>query len=755
MRSHCVKSRSKVLQHAYTDDAQFDIISHANSAKNGRSVPMKCATLATPVGRKSYGGCERISTCLWRPNLNKTRHPALALTLVSTALTLSACGSDSSVVVNLAPSFVAGTTLRTTYDGSTDDLLTAGLGKSGLQSAVAPAIAEPLNPTAGELRRLAIYNNYRALVDITTNGGYGVLYGPNVDANGVAGAGEGKIAGVEYTAYADDGTGKQRVAMVVQIPATLNKDAPCVVAGPSSGSRGVYGAIATAGEWALKKGCAVAYTDKGTGNAAHDLASGTVFDLRGMPTTVAANGQFVAAVPPGTVANNRVAFKHAHSQQNPEKDWGKFTLQAAKFALFALNEEYGTVVNGVKTVRYTAENTLVIASSVSNGGGASLQAAELDNEGIIDGVAVGEPQIQPDGSGGATVKFGSNTVTNGGKSLMDYTAQAMLYQPCAALSSSLAAAPGAAFVNAVAATGRCSSLAAKGLLSATTTAAQADEALAKIRAAGWLPESDLLLASHFAFAVPAIAVTYVNTYAQANVADNICGYGFAATAADFKPTAITPAAFARLFGTGNGIPATSGINIVNFNNPTGAILEGAGSASAGPAFDYNLDGARCIAGKLTDATVAASIKAVQRPGKLQGKPTIIVHGRNDALVPVNHSSRPYVAQAKAADANNKVSYIEVTNAQHFDAFIGNALLAGYDTRYIPLHVYFNRAMDAMYDHLKTGKALPPSQVVRTAPRGGTPGAAPAIGASNVPAMSAAPAASEAITFSSGTLMIPQ
>jgi hydroxybutyrate-dimer hydrolase len=310
-------------------------------------------------------------------------------------------------------------------------------------------------------------------------------------------------------------------------------------------------------------------------------------------------------------------------------------------------------------------------------------------------------------------------------------------------------------VNAVAATGRCSSLAAKGLLSATTTAAQADEALAKIRAAGWLPESDLLLASHYAFAVPAIAVTYVNTYAQANVADNICGYGFAATGTDFKPTAITPAAFARLFGTGNGIPATSGINIVNFSNPTGAILEGAGSASAGPAFDYNLDGARCIAGKLTDATVAASIKAVQRPGKLQGKPTIIVHGRNDALVPVNHSSRPYVAQAKAADANNKVSYIEVTNAQHFDAFIGNALLAGYDTRYIPLHVYFNRAMDAMYDHLKTGKALPPSQVVRTAPRGGTPGAAPAIGASNVPAMSAAPAASEAITFSSGTLTIPQ
>ena len=42
----------------------------------------------------------------------------------------------------------------------------------------------PANPTVAELRRLAIYNNYRALVDIAANGGYGTLYGPNVDADG-------------------------------------------------------------------------------------------------------------------------------------------------------------------------------------------------------------------------------------------------------------------------------------------------------------------------------------------------------------------------------------------------------------------------------------------------------------------------------------------------------------------------------------------------------------------------------------------
>ena len=669
--------------------------------------------------------------------------------------TLIGCGSDDAVALNSAPTFVSGTIQRVTNDGTTNDLLTAGLGKTGLQSAVAPTIADPANPSASDLRRLAIYNNYRALVDITTNGGFGVLYGPNVDSAGVAGTSEGKIGGVEYIAYSDEGAGKQNVTMMVQIPSTFKADSPCIVTASSSGSRGVYGAIATAGEWGLKKGCAVAYTDKGTGNGAHDLTSGTVFDINGRPSTVTAGAQFVASTPAGTVANNRVAFKQAHSQQNAEKDWGKYTLQAVKFALFALNEELAPKNGTASTVKFNAGNTLVIASSVSNGGGAALMAGELDTENLIDGIAVAEPQIQPDGSGGATVKFGTTTVTNGGKSLMDYTAQAMLYQPCAALAASVAAAPAAAFVNAAAGAGRCASLAAKGLLTSTTTATQAEEALAKIRAAGWLPESDLLHASHFAFAIPAVAVTYINSYAQANVADNLCGYGFSATGADFKPTAFNPLTFLRVFAIGNGVPPTAGINIVNFNNPGGAIVEGAGSASAGGKFDYNLDGAQCIAAKVTDPTVAANIKAVQRSGKLQGKPTIIVHGRNDALVPVNHSSRPYVAQSKVNDANSKLTYVEVTNAQHFDTFLGNAALAGYDTRYVPMHVYFNRAMDAMYDHLKSGKALPPSQVVRTTPRGGAPGAAPAISLANVPAISATPAAADAITFSGTTLTIPQ
>ena len=106
-------------------------------------------------------------------------------------------------------------------------------------------------------------------------------------------------------------------------------------------------------------------------------------------------------------------------------------------------------------------------------------------------------------------------------------------------------------------------------------------------------------------------------------------------------------------------------------------------------------------------------------------------------------------------SNSQLSYLEVTNAQHFDSFIGlPTVLPGYDTRFVPLSLYLNRALDAVYARLANGTALPPSQVVRTVPRGGTPGAAPALTASNVPAPVATPAAADRIVLSGNTVSIP-
>ncbi len=88
---------------------------------------------------------------------------------------------------------------------------------------------------------------------------------------------------------------------------------------------------------------------------------------------------------------------------------------------------------------------------------------------------------------------------------------------------------------------------------------------------------------------------------------------------------------------------------------------------------------------------------------------------SDTLLPVAFTGRPYFGMNKIVEgASSKLSYIEVTNAQHFDAFLG---FPGYAERLVPLHRYFVQAMDMMYANLKTGAALPDSQVVRTVPRG--------------------------------------
>jgi hydroxybutyrate-dimer hydrolase len=100
------------------------------------------------------------------------------------ALTLlGGCNDADSGERNRLPGFVSGSVRTTAYDGASDDLLTAGLGKTGLAS-TAPAFANPSRPTSAELRRLAIWSNYRALVDMSANGGYGRFWGPNVDLNG-------------------------------------------------------------------------------------------------------------------------------------------------------------------------------------------------------------------------------------------------------------------------------------------------------------------------------------------------------------------------------------------------------------------------------------------------------------------------------------------------------------------------------------------------------------------------------------------
>ncbi|NMM27618.1 MAG: D-(-)-3-hydroxybutyrate oligomer hydrolase [Glaciimonas sp.] len=695
----------------------------------------------------------------------------MTLAVATAVVSLAACGGDGGEDLNAKPVYL-GAVSSLTYDGTTDDLLTAGLGKTGLGGTL-PTVANPLQPTAAELRKIAIWNNYRAVLDITANGGYGSLYGPNIDIAGNNTLGEGKIAGAEYIAYSDDGSGNQNVTMMVQLPASFNPASPCIITGTSSGSRGVYGAIGSSGEWGLKHGCAVAYADKGTGNGIHDLQNNTVNLQNGVRADAAVagkNSNFTANLTPAELAAfnaatpNRFAVKQAHSQQNPEKDWGKWTLQSIEFAYFVLNQTYGDLASDRVThlIRFNPSNTIVIASSISNGAGAALAAAEQDTKGLISGVAVAEPHVQMAADNRLSVTRGSSTLVGTGKPLYDYFTLANLLQPCAALATTATSAFNT--VNPAIAANRCTALQANGLISGSNTAELAANAMAALIAAGWQPESRDLQASMYSFATPAIAMTYSNSYGRFSVKDNLCGLSFGATAAATSatpnaPAAATAAAVAASFGTGNGVPPTVGINLINNLSVGGPLLDAASlSLVNGVAVqNYNFDGALCqrelaIGSSANAKRVQQGISEAVRNGNLRGKPALIVHGRSDTLIPVAFSSRPYFGVNRMVEGNtSKLSYIEIENGQHFDAFLG---FPGFANRFIPVHRYFVQAMDMMYANLKTGAALPSSQVVRTVPRGLNGAVANPITLANVPAIKKVPDAPDQITFTNNVVNIP-
>jgi len=652
--------------------------------------------------------------------------------------------------------------VRTHYDGVTNDLLTAGLGKTGLGSPVPPGFVDALNPTAEELRRSAIYNNYRALIDPTPGGGYGTLYGPNIAADGTVTTSEGKIAGTEYIAYEKHSGGRARVTIMVQVPDSFDPSNACIITAPSSGSRGVYGAIATAGEWGLKRGCAVAYSDKGTGTGAHNLQNNTVNRMRGERADAAAardDANFIADISASqraafnTATPNRFAFKHAHSQLNPEKDWGQNVLRSIEFAFDMLNDQFRR-----RGMQFGKHNTIVIASSVSNGGGASVRAVEQDNKGLIDGVAVGEPNVNPKFRANFSIVQGSQPPFFAhSRPLFDYTTLVNVFQGCA----SLAPANAAAGLNLAGSAPRCADLHAAGLLTATTLAAQATEAQKVINDFGILPEQNLVQPGYWFANVPqSISVTYANAYGRFSVLDNVCAYSMAAALAGV-PAPLAATNEAQIFGTSNGIPPTSGLSLINNAAPGGPREDRLSTPN------QNLDGAFCLRSlatgkdavtqvRLTGARkaqgdrIANGIEDILATGRLRRVPAVFVTGRADGILPPNFTSRAYFGLNNVVEGStSSLRYYEVTNAHHLDSF---NQFAGYNDKYIPLHRYFNQAMDLMYAHLRQGRPLPPSQVVHTTPRG--PGAPP-ITAANVPPIAESPPASARITFSAGQVRIPE
>ncbi|CAN2042050.1 D-(-)-3-hydroxybutyrate oligomer hydrolase [Candidatus Magnetomoraceae bacterium gMMP-15] len=690
-------------------------------------------------------------------------------TLIIVCIFVFICGcSDSNVddLTNEKPDFITSESEPQDYTGSEKGYLFTGSLENeedfGDPNKV-PSLSE--NPTEIELRNRAIFKNYTSIVDTSDGGGYGLLYGSKGD--------EEKITGTEYLAYSDDGTGSENVTLMVQIPDSFDTENPCIITGPSPGSRGIYGAVGTAGEWGLKHGCAVAYTDKGTGIGVHDLDSNTVNVITGERKDADEAGSesnftvsdedlksFKEEYP------HRVAFRHAHSKQNPQADWGRYVLESIEYAFYKLNQQYD---DGSNKKRFTPENTIVIAASISNGGGASIMAAEQDTKGLIDGVAVSEPNISPPlitENNSIVINYEDEewNYTDHNKSLFELFTMLNIYQPCANLDPAVKSFN---MVEEQLGINRCTVLRDKGLLQSDTLEEQAAEAQKFINDYGVLKEQNLLQPVHHAYyIIESVCVTYANSLGRFGVTDNLGGFSFAALSESNQFTSLTKEQLSKLFTDESGIPPTANVSIINNNSKNGPMETRNSISESSGITDQNLDGAlylySLVTGKDYDGNnldgealeqyerIKQGISEVNISGDLHGLPSIIVHGRNDAMMHPNYTSRSYFAFNQMVEQeNSNLHYYEITNAHHLDNL--NAY-PGFNALYIPLHYYYIQALDLMYDHLKNGASLPLSQVVRTTPRDfDNNGDIQAITYNNVPPISTNPSNDDEISFENGIL----
>lgn len=593
--------------------------------------------------------------------------------LVLGAGLLAACGSIPERDANGSGTAAMIDPQRVSEHRGNDDLLTAGLGLDGLRAMAPPAFADAAHPTAAELRRRAIWSNWRGIADLSPGGAYGSVYG-SVAA----------VPGREYSALATLPGARQPHRVLVQVPDAFDQGKRCVVVAPASGSRGVYGAIAVAGPWALPKGCAVAYTDKGAGSDYVDLDAGIGVRLDGTPGRIgeATDLAFAPDIPVGATG---VAVKHAHSQDNPEADWGRHVKQAAEFALSALGQAFP------QAAPFTFDNTRVIAVGISNGGGAVLRAAELDGD-WLDAVVAGEPNVFVDG--------------HGGRPLYDFGTEAALLMPCALLhlpAEQLPQPPLRAQVEPVW-TARCATLQAAGIITGADTAAQARSAYERMRATGWTDEALQAGALSVGFDLwRSVAVTYASAYGRFGVGAHPCGFAFSAQNPDFSPRAATDAERGVWWSDAAGIPPGNGVGIV--------------APKLAPP-DFTLAGLRCLRDLYAEKGEAADrvrtgIAATRAALPRADLPVLVVHGTDDGLVPPVFTSAPYVAAAREA-GRAQVRYWQVCNGEHFDAFLA---LPAYGARYAPMLPYVYAALDRVTAHLDGRGDLPADAVIEARGRG--------------------------------------
>ena len=250
------------------------------------------------------------------------------------------------------------------------------------------------------------------------------------------------------------------------------------------------------------------------------------------------------------------------------------------------------------------------------------------------------------------------------------------------------------------------------------------DALDKLRKFGWTPEHDQMHNAHYALGNAAIlSAMYPTGYGRFSVTDNVCNTQLRAGRRRGRagPRA-RDAEGAELRARQRHRQRHAREPVYNDSVGGPRVWNIATSVSTGVQ-DFGLDNALCQRALVTgvDETGAALTATASSTRPTAAQSAAVRAGIAEVLLTEscrasrpssspaaatrssrsNNNSRAYVAYNKVQDGSgSRTSYIEVTNAQHFDTFIP---FSGFDNRFVPLHAYFVRAMDAMYAHLRTGR----------------------------------------------------
>ena len=520
-----------------------------------------------------------------------------------------------------------------------DDLLSGGLGLAGLQA--------PLSPPTGPLdwsarRRRALQANWQGIAFLAAPG------------PAVVDALSRPIAGRELHAYLrPPGAPGHRV--MLQIPEQFDPSNPRLLVTAASGSRGVFGAVALASAWGLPRGWAVVHTDKGCGTDWFDAASGCGPDLLGAMTDDPARQLFR----PDTrdVAPDSVLIAHAHSQGHPEAHWGEYVRQAMRFGWAALDALFPAQHPS------RSRRRRCVAVGLSNGGAAVLRGIER-SEGF-DGAVVLAPNVM---------------ARDGGRSFLEYAAEAALWLPNALLRPELEARVAEVRPFAPQPLERHAEAGERALRRLGVRDVSPKRAWRHLRRRGW-PRKTLesaLLSTLFDF-----------WYAA--------GHAYTAALSCAHPAA-TPmrSHYAALDAAGQARPSSTEERALWWSDGSGIVPGvGVGIVDPAPREAQLLRLHRLLHGAHRDPRIVAGIRATRCGPPGSALPVTLIHGQRDGLIPPVFSSLPYARMARRAGAD-LVLHLP-PDAPHFDAFLS---LPGYNRGLAPLLPHAGEALDALVARLR-------------------------------------------------------